>query len=156
MIGSVTNIKGNLRDERVLRVLSAAQYMPTREKLCTLADRYEEDESIHVYAYAEDGVVGGVIVVKHLDGVAYEIISIAVDNARRGRGIGSELIAHAVKELKCLSLYAETDDDAVGFYRKNGFAITSLGEKYEGVIRYACILNISELTRQTFFSRYGL
>ncbi|EOR21192.1 N-acetyltransferase GCN5 [Niallia nealsonii AAU1] len=34
---------------------------------------------------------------------------------------------------------AETDNDAVGFYRKNGFKITSLGEKYPIVEWFLCI-----------------
>ena len=33
---------------------------------------------------------------------------------------------------------AETDKDAVDFYRKLGFSVTSLGEKYPGVERFHC------------------
>lgn len=36
---------------------------------------------------------------------------------------------------------AETDKNAVNFYRKIGFNITSLGEKYPGVERFKCTLN---------------
>ncbi|NYE04281.1 ribosomal protein S18 acetylase RimI-like enzyme [Bacillus niacini] len=36
------------------------------------------------------------------------------------------------------SVHAETDSDAVEFYRKYGFKITSLGEKYPGVERLLC------------------
>ena len=39
------------------------------------------------------------------------------------------------------SIYAETDQDAVNFYKNIGFHITSLGEKYPGVERFACLLN---------------
>ncbi len=35
-------------------------------------------------------------------------------------------------------IYAETDNDAVNFYWKYGFEITSLGEKYPGVERFLC------------------
>ena len=43
-----------------------------------------------------------------------------------------------------LSVYAETDNDAVGFYRKNGFNIMEFSETYDGatVVRYK-----SELTK---------
>lgn len=37
-------------------------------------------------------------------------------------------------------LIAETDRDAVEFYRKYGFEIHSLGEKYPGVDRFHCRL----------------
>jgi ribosomal protein S18 acetylase RimI-like enzyme len=40
--------------------------------------------------------------------------------------------------LKFIS--AETHKDAVEFYRKYGFKITSLGEKYLGVERFLCKL----------------
>ncbi|WP_268921683.1 hypothetical protein [Metabacillus sediminilitoris] len=33
---------------------------------------------------------------------------------------------------------AETDKEAVVFYRNYGFKITSLGEKYPGVERFLC------------------
>ena len=38
--------------------------------------------------------------------------------------------------------YAETDNDAVGFYQKNNFSITEFSEIYDGetVIRYKCEL----------------
>ena len=41
-----------------------------------------------------------------------------------------------------LSVYAETDNDAVGFYQKNNFSITEFSEIYDGetVIRYKCEL----------------
>lgn len=37
-----------------------------------------------------------------------------------------------------LVVSAETDADAVEFYRKYGFKIKSLGEKYPGVERFLC------------------
>ncbi|MCY1251522.1 hypothetical protein D9M72_652950 [compost metagenome] len=38
------------------------------------------------------------------------------------------------------SIYAETDQEAVLFYKNLGFHITSLGEKYPGVERFGCLL----------------
>jgi ribosomal protein S18 acetylase RimI-like enzyme len=34
--------------------------------------------------------------------------------------------------------FAETDEEAVEFYRNIGFSIQSLGEKYPGVDRFKC------------------
>jgi len=39
-----------------------------------------------------------------------------------------------------LVIAAETDKDAVDFYKKYGFKALSLGEKYPGVERFACVL----------------
>jgi hypothetical protein len=33
---------------------------------------------------------------------------------------------------------AETDADAVGFYRRCGLAVTSLGERFAGIERFRC------------------
>jgi ribosomal protein S18 acetylase RimI-like enzyme len=70
-----------------------------------------------------------------------EITHVAVGPAERGRGYGAELIASL--RLLCPGVttwYAETDDDAVGFYRRLGFFIKALPPKYPGVTRYGCTL----------------
>jgi len=41
-------------------------------------------------------------------------------------------------ENEYTSIVAETDHEAVDFYRRYGFFITSLGEKYPGVERFLC------------------
>lgn len=41
---------------------------------------------------------------------------------------------------------AETDDEAVDFYRNIGFEVHSLGEKYPGVERFRCIYEVDEET----------
>lgn len=50
------------------------------------------------------------------------------------QGLGSKLI----ESTKINKMIAETDKDAVNFYKKKGFKITSLGEKYPGVERFKC------------------
>jgi ribosomal protein S18 acetylase RimI-like enzyme len=61
-------------------------------------------------------------------------------------GIGKKLIEYSFYHLKPSILVAETDDDAVEFYRRCGFIINSLGEKYPDIVRYECryISNIIE------------
>lgn len=65
-----------------------------------------------------------------------EIKHIAVSSEQRGKGIGSKMISFILMMYPSVS--AETDTDAVEFYRKYGFRITSLGEKYSGVERFLC------------------
>jgi len=54
------------------------------------------------------------------------------------------MINQVINNYGLLSVYAETDNDAVGFYRKNGFNIMEFSETYDGatVVRYK-----SELTK---------
>ena len=72
-----------------------------------------------------------------------EIIGIAVDLSARSKGVGCYMINQVVKNYSLISVYAETDNDAVGFYRKAGFIITEFPKTYNGetVIRYKCELN---------------
>jgi ribosomal protein S18 acetylase RimI-like enzyme len=72
-----------------------------------------------------------------LDGRAGRLTAIAVAAAWRGRGLGRAVVEAAFAELALDSLHAETDADAVGFYRSCGFSVVSLGEKYPGVERFA-------------------
>ncbi|MCM3543668.1 GNAT family N-acetyltransferase [Priestia megaterium] len=61
---------------------------------------------------------------------------IAVLPKERGKGIGSSMIRFLCKKHDIHSIFAETDKEAVNFYSKFGFQITSLGEKYPGVKRF--------------------
>ena len=137
---NIINIKENLHDERILAVISHSQYMPTKEKLNKLADEYELNPDVFAFARYEDDTVSGIIILKRIKNEDFEIISIAVSPNFRKQGIASSLISFALKNLKCAVLKAETDDDAVGFYRSFGFNIETLGEKYPGVVRYLCTL----------------
>lgn len=134
------DIKGDLHNRSVLAVLSHSQYKPTIKKMKQLADRYEADADVSAFACCDGGIACGVIVLKRLAPEEFEIMSIAVAPACRNRGIASTLIAQASGVLDCRVLKAETDDEAVGFYRRYGFTIESPGEKYPGTIRYLCTL----------------
>ncbi|MCU7557985.1 GNAT family N-acetyltransferase [Macrococcus capreoli] len=78
----------------------------------------------------------GVITIREKDGIC-KITSIAVDMKCQKEGYGKQLIDYIKRDFK--KIIAETDDEAVNFYRKQGFKIITLGEKYPGVIRYQCI-----------------
>jgi Acetyltransferases len=138
----IVDIKENLHDKCVLKVLSYCHYMPTDEKLNSLADKYKADEHVSAFACIDGKTIIGVIAVKSLSAGSFEISDIAVEAVFRGKGIASKLISYVIKELSCIQICAETDDDAVGFYRNFGFNIKSLGEKYPGCIRYLCTLKL--------------
>ena len=119
-------------------------FMPTEEKFNKKCDQFINDNSVKVFACLSRGTIVGVIVISFVEQHSIEILGIAVDISARGKGIGTYMISRVVSDYGLLSVYAETDNDAVGFYRKNGFAITEFSEKYneETVIRYKCKSNI--------------
>ncbi|MGH0555722.1 GNAT family N-acetyltransferase [Bacillus pretiosus] len=64
------------------------------------------------------------------------ICHIAVVPQYRHKGIASQMIKEVVRIHQLTYLEAETDDEAVEFYKKIGFQVKSLGEKYPGIERF--------------------
>ena len=67
---------------------------------------------------------------------------IAVEEASQGRGHGSALVDAAREAGSGRAVYAETDDDAVDFYRRLGFAVAEKAPdpRWPERQRYACLL----------------
>jgi len=118
-------------------------FMPTEEKFNKKIDQFLNDNSIKIFACFNQGEIEGVIVLSFVEQSKIEIIGIAVELSARGKGIGSYMINQIVKYYGLISVYAETDNDAVGFYLKNNFKVTEFYETYgdETVLRYKCELN---------------
>ncbi|ACM13192.1 GNAT family N-acetyltransferase [Bacillus paranthracis] len=68
------------------------------------------------------------------------ICHIAVVPQYRHKGIAVQMIKEIVRMYQLTYLEAETDAEAVKFYKKMGFQIQSLGEKYPGIERFHCYL----------------
>ena len=121
-------------------------FMPTEEKFNNKVDLFLNDNSVKIFACFEQDKISGVIAVSFIEQNKIEIIGISVDVYARGKGIGSYMINQVINNYGLLSIYAETDNDAIGFYQKNGFNIMEFSETYgaETVIRYKC-----ELTKQS-------
>ena len=117
-------------------------FMPTKEKFNKKIDLFLNDNSVKIFACLSQTKIVGIIVVSFTEQYKIEIVGIAVDLPARGKGIGSYMINQLVNNYSLLSVYAETDNDAVGFYQKNNFRITEFSEIYdsETVIRYKCEL----------------
>ena len=117
-------------------------FMPTEEKFNNKVDQFLNNNSVKIFACFEQDKILGAMVVSFIEQRKIEIIGIATDVSARGKGIGSYMINQVLNNYGLLSVYAETDNDAVGFYQKNNFSITEFSEIYDGetVIRYKCEL----------------
>ena len=134
----IRDIKPVFSSPKFYEIYAPCMFMPTCEKFKAKAERYVSDPSVSVFGYFEGEKALGVISVEESeDGV--EILGIAVKAELRRRGIGSKLVGH-VWNLFGKTLIAETDDDAVDFYRKNGFEVKKFTACYggESVTRYSC------------------
>ena len=128
---------------KTYEIYKHCMFMPTEEKFNKKIDQFLNDNSIKIFACFNQGEIVGVIVISFSEQRKIEIIGIAVELSARGKGIGSYMINQIVNDYSLISVYAETDNDAVGFYLKNNFSVTKFYETYgdETVLRYKCELN---------------
>lgn len=103
------------------------------KKYITLRDR-------QLYGFMDGGALAGCIGIGISGTGVMEIKHIAVAPEQRGSGLGRAMVQAVQEKMKPNVMVAETDREAVGFYRSLGFEIHSLGEKYPGVERFLCRL----------------
>lgn len=137
-------------DVETMAILAQCLYKPTEEKLSLIARGYLDDPAQICFAYAAEASPTAVCAILGLRLQACReaaiIQHIVVDEAYRGSGLGRLLLEDAAARYAIRSFTAETDQDAVGFYRACGFDIRSLGEKYPGVERFLCEKRIAKET----------
>lgn len=118
--------------------------MPNEEKLARTIKEYASNDNIRVFGCSKDYLICGIIVLDVSSKECAVIKAIAVEEHYRKQGIGKVMIQHLINEVLVKIVAAETDDDAVGFYRNTGFVVEDLGEKYEGIKRYKCTLDCTK------------
>lgn len=137
----IKNIKDILCTQEIYNIYSACMFEPTFNKFKVKTEKMQNDFSVSVYGYFLNGKIIGVISTQETDKVV-EIIGIAVDSKKRHSGIGTKLIDY-VKDKSPKPIIAETDNDAVMFYKKCGFDIEEkiVSKSNVSYSRYVCTLN---------------
>ena len=122
-----------------MNTLKYSHYNPTQEKLEKVTKEYSQSLNVHPFGAFESNQLIGFIVIKNINEQHkdYEIIDIAVQKQYRKLGVASKLIDYVIKNFDMVSLSAETDEEAVGFYKKYGFSV-KLAHVIENVNRYRC------------------
>jgi ribosomal protein S18 acetylase RimI-like enzyme len=133
------DVKELLQNKELLSILALSIYNPTEERLNNRAMTYMNNPSTAIYAIQEDDLFIGIIVLDIADREKIEILNIAVASYHQKAGVGSSLINNCIEKFHPKEIIAETDDDAVGFYRRFRFEVGDLGDKYgAGIRRYQC------------------
>ncbi len=137
----IKNIKNILCTEEIYNIYSACMFEPTFDKFKLKTEQMQNNSSVCVYGYFLNEKIIGVISTQETDKVI-EIIGIAVDIKERHSGVGTNLIDY-VKDKTQKTIIAETDSDAVMFYKKNGFDIEEkiVSKSNISYSRYVCTLN---------------
>lgn len=108
---------------------------PSEASLFKAVSMYKNDQAV-LYKYGNKGCIG--IALIHTNRA--RMCHIAVDEKYRNQGIALQMIKEIIREYELTYIEAETDTEAVGFYKKCNFKIESLGEKYLGVEMFYCYL----------------
>ena len=134
-----------LLSEDSFSIYASCMYLPTYEAFRKRMESYVSDPFVKVYVSAEGDERIGILVLQTSNGEA-EIMGIAVLNHFRNQGIGKHMILQvmAQENLKCIK--AQTDDDAIGFYRSCGFRDEMTVVEYPNgtAVRYNCILQLKD------------
>src|SRR5262249_13353127 len=134
----IEEVSDRVFQPEILYLLQLPMGSRNRNRLNEIAETYRASKDHFVFvATCHERVIGCVGIERHTDLLA-TIHQMAVAADERSRGVGKQLIFAAMESISCISFVAETDRHAVGFYERCGFTITSLGEKYPGIERFAC------------------
>ncbi|MBB5180324.1 ribosomal protein S18 acetylase RimI-like enzyme [Planomicrobium koreense] len=128
---------GRMSREEAVQLLA---YATSVEHAANEYDEYAASETMELYGFADRERVVGCIGAAFIQPSELKIRHIAVLPSARGKGYGKKMVEAIQEKLHPHSIIAETDREAVGFYRSIGFNVTSLGEKYPGVERFYCQL----------------
>ncbi|MFF2754900.1 GNAT family N-acetyltransferase [Psychrobacillus sp. NPDC058041] len=113
-------------------------FATSKDRIDLEYEKYIRSPERGLYGLELKGEIVGCIGIEFMSSHCCEIKHIAVSPIVRGNNIGSEMIKFVCNKHSLSSIKAETDNEAVKFYEKNGFNITSLGEKYPGIERFFC------------------
>ena len=122
----------------------ACMYQSDREKYRQMAQSWLQNDAVRIFAcFSQQNPTGMLVLHLHLQNAA-EILGIAVSPPARNRGVATRMLQRAAETLALQTLTAETDAEAVDFYRKTGFQIQTQTKIYNGtpVTRYLCTLTL--------------
>lgn len=111
-------------------------YATTYSKIDREYERYLNTFNRELFSLEQNEEIIGCVGIEVIYSNKCVIKHIAVYTKHRGKSFGSQMIKFLSQQYTII--IAETDKDAVDFYRKCGFKITSIGERFPGVERFLC------------------
>jgi ribosomal protein S18 acetylase RimI-like enzyme len=140
IIPAFRDMKNQFDNPDIIKLLSYSVYECSLERAALKAQSYKRSKTGGLYGWVENGDILGVCgFFIHPNKVEINSISVA-ENARK-RGVSRAMIT-ALREKYRILIEAETDDDAVDFYRKCGFETAAIFKQYgdEKIRRWNCKL----------------
>lgn len=133
------DLKSRIDEQQVQRILALSLFQPTMpQAIACVVNRCRSNDERKLWGVLNGEQILGVVEYYFRDDGVIYVCNIAVIEACRGQGVGRFMLA-ALQEKYNLPLALETDDDAVGFYRKCGFEAESFIHADYGVRRWRCL-----------------
>jgi ribosomal protein S18 acetylase RimI-like enzyme len=136
------DIRTRLQEAQFMDLLAYSVF-PDEDKLISTVNEYESNHNFEIYGYMEEQEVIAVIGVENIETSVY-IHHLSVHPDYRGLGYGRGVLMELIDYKKPEQLIANTDEEAVDFYRSVGFSISSLGEIFPGAEKFRCVYDINE------------
>lgn len=133
-----------LLTEDAFNIYQQCMYTHTYETYRNKVNDYISDRNTRIYICHVEDNIAGIVVLTLTGDESAELMGIAVHSSFQKQGIGSFLVRESANKMRIHRITAETDDDAVGFYKKMGFDISREVKYYggKGVVRYHCSLDL--------------
>ena len=130
-----------LTSKEAFSIYAPCMYQPTFDDFVAQMEEYLGDPSVKIFVCETEGDKAGILVLKE-DGSEAEILGIAVRKDQRKKGLGKEMIYQVMEAAGLKKITAQTDDDAIGFYRSSGFEAERVVIEYPdgSTVRYNCVL----------------
>ena len=123
-------------------LLAMAEGYQTPERLDEVLGEYATKKDYALFVASVSSRITGLIGINTGKQPFGTITHLAVHSGFRRQGTGRWMIREAVRRTGLDTVAVETDDDAVGFYRRCGFAMTEIESRWPGVRRYQGRLSI--------------
>ncbi|MFC9707899.1 GNAT family N-acetyltransferase [Paenibacillus sp. NPDC056933] len=137
------DLKSRIQEPEVQELLSYSVF-PDPDQLNRALQQYVDKDELHLEGYEDEGQLIGLIGYERTGTSEITIHHIAVLPENRFKNYGRGMISQLLANYNPDRLIAETDVEAVEFYRNTGFVVYSLGELYPGVERFRCVLEKDE------------
>ncbi len=126
-------------DKEIMGVLGQAMFMPTAGRMKSAAEAIYSKQQGSFYLCKDGDTLLGVIGLQRTDNIQVEIMHIAVAKDHQGKGVGRFMIEEAFRYSGTDTIVAETDSDAVDFYKKCGFKVKLQKDNILDTDRYWCV-----------------
>jgi ribosomal protein S18 acetylase RimI-like enzyme len=134
---------GTIGPDQARALLAHATFTATADHLNWLLTDLYTESAVSLYGWMDNDAVTGLIGIRQTAPQVAEILHLAVAEGHRLQGIGRRMVEAVIAQHQLAELTAETDKDAVDFYRRCGFVVTSRGQLYPGVERFLCTRTVA-------------